>query len=279
MQRFRLRSYAPADRPQVLGLLAGLTDMYPDADRWLARRLTDADAGDAIVTCADFDNRIRGVLIETFKPAGTMKLSTIYVAPEVRRLHVASSLVYAAQERWKLLGVRSAHITVPATERSGLMPFLMRRSFLPVDVEPDRYGQGRDEVVFRWQHGRTVPRVVVFSLKPEIAQTIYAGTKKHEFRRAHVNVPAGALALVYETAPVMRVTGAFICGDAVHGAADEIAWFERDEPSRELAFSYLAGAKTASAIPIRSPWRFTVPLELEPVSGLSRPPQSYAYVG
>jgi predicted transcriptional regulator/GNAT superfamily N-acetyltransferase len=275
---FRLRSYTPAERPQVIELISGLGSMYPAADRWLARRLTDADEGNAIVTVADFAGEILGVLIETFKPDRTMKISTLYVEPEVRREQVASSLLYAAQERWRLLGIEAAYITVPASERTGLMPFLMHRSFIPVDVEPDRYGEGRDEVVFRWEQGRRIPRAVVFSLKPEIAATIYGRTKRHEFRRARVSVPAGSLALVYETAPVMRVTGAFIAGDAIHGEPDELAWFERDEASRELAFSYLTGAKTSSAIPIVRPWRFQVPLELEPITGLRRPPQSYAYV-
>lgn len=54
--------------------------------------------------------------------------------------------------------------------------------------------------------------ILVMSIKPQYADAIYGGTKKFEFRRKPpTNLKA--LYLVYETAPVSRLTGSLMfCG-------------------------------------------------------------------
>jgi predicted transcriptional regulator len=120
--------------------------------------------------------------------------------------------------------------------------------------------------------------VVVLSLHPTFARMIYRGTKTVELRK---NAPLRRLTrvLIYETAPVSRITGVL-----------EISWTRR-LPVREIwrrfssririslreFRSYLGDRKVAVVMGIRLRRRFSRPLLIEAVTGASCPPQSFRY--
>jgi predicted transcriptional regulator len=158
------------------------------------------------------------------------------------------------------------------------MPMLMRRGFVPEEILPDHYLEGRDEVVLTWRQGRVLPQVAVFSFRPDVPPLIWDGRKQHEYRRNRaVSLAPGSLVLVYESAPVKAVTGCFVSGQVTVGDPSSLVRLERGE-SRRVAASFLEGATRASAIEVFDPVRFESPLALEPLTGLVRPPMSYAFL-
>lgn len=270
--------YAAADARYVRDLLVNLPKLYPDADRWLRDRLDGAASGRAQVTLAETGDQIAGVMIEVPESRTRLRLATLYVAPRFRRRGVAGQLLALAGERWRQVGYEEVYLTVPGTNRDRLMPMLMRRGFVPEAVLPGHYRPDRDEVVLTWRQGRAVPQVAVFSFKPEVPPLLWDGRKRHEYRRNRaVSLQAGSLVLVYETSPVKAVSGCFLAGQVTVGSPEQLVRLERGE-SRRLAQGFLEGAARASAIEVVSPFHFATPLALEPLTGLARPPMSYAFL-
>jgi predicted transcriptional regulator len=122
------------------------------------------------------------------------------------------------------------------------------------------------------------PETWVFSLHPEQAGRIHAGLKTNEFRRGRVRVPPGSRVLMYETAPVGRVTGHFTVGEVHHGTPDEVLAREPNADSRRGAAPYLEGAESASGLEVVDVVRYDRPRTLREATGMSRPPQRYARV-
>lgn len=120
-------------------------------------------------------------------------------------------------------------------------------------------------------------RVVLISLRPVYADLIRANRKIHEYRRVRVSIRSGDLVLVYETAPVGRVTLKFSVGRVYHGAPNELAQLEADGEVRRLVAQYLQGARTASALEVIAPVEINPPVTLGLLAVL-RAPQSYIYL-
>ncbi len=122
-------------------------------------------------------------------------------------------------------------------------------------------------------------RPILLSLRPEYARLIYAGTKRAELRRRR---PAAKLALVvvYETAPVSRVTGWFRV-DRIETAPLSLVWRVYHD---HLAISwdefkqYLAGCLTPTVLTFSTRRCFRRGLPLRTSTGISRPPQSFCYL-
>ena len=89
-RNIEFRPFGPRDQPAILGLLSGLSTIYPDSAGWLRRRLTDTLEHRARCTVAVLDDVPVAVLIESPKGPTEIKLSTLYVAPEYRRLGIAT---------------------------------------------------------------------------------------------------------------------------------------------------------------------------------------------
>jgi predicted transcriptional regulator len=122
-----------------------------------------------------------------------------------------------------------------------------------------------------------MPRLVLFSLHPHYAAAIYNGSKGFEFRRVRTAIRPGDRALIYETAPVSRVTGEFMVGHVLSGELAELLYVAGTRAGPGVT-EYLAGANVASAIEILSPTRWPRPLGLEEAGLGQRPPLSYRFV-
>lgn len=137
---------------RVLACLApALTRHYPGGLDWLGRRLGDVRAGAARCAVALAGGMVAGVAIETPKPAGALKLSTLWVHPLLRRSGIASRLLDWRAGQWDLAGVRRTHITLPVTMRADFDALLLAHGFVHVATEAHRYGRDRHEAVYvRW---------------------------------------------------------------------------------------------------------------------------------
>jgi predicted transcriptional regulator len=121
---------------------------------------------------------------------------------------------------------------------------------------------------------------VLLSIRKEFSDAIYAGSKRFEFRRRVFDTLAHTETLIYTTSPVSRVTGRFTVQDLMVGDPQKV-W----EMTKQYAgidevryMTYFSGVSVAFALLIGGVERFDRPLELEPHFGLTRPPQSYAFV-
>jgi len=147
-----LRPYTDQDRQRVFALLSELPSLYPGGGAWLEKRLGDVRSQKAFCTLAVSAFGPVGVTIETPKGANALKLSTIFVAGSSRRLGVGSLLLGRCVRRWLATKVKHVHVTVDQRRATSLMPLLESSGFECAGVEYDRYGPGRNEVIFRWNH-------------------------------------------------------------------------------------------------------------------------------
>jgi predicted transcriptional regulator len=120
---------------------------------------------------------------------------------------------------------------------------------------------------------------VVLSLHPRFAQLIYSGKKRAELRRTR---PAKQISrvLIYETAPIRRITGWFRVGWIRTGSASSVwkklgRWISI---SRQEFRRYLRGRSSATVYWIQSVVRFRSAKHLRTVAGRSSPPQSFYYI-
>lgn len=121
---------------------------------------------------------------------------------------------------------------------------------------------------------------ILMSIKPHYADLIYTERKRFEYRKRApklVDLPI----LLYETAPVQKVTG-IIADWSILQASPEAVWTYSKTHSGLTAdrfFGYYEGCDKAVAIRIYSVVPFKDSLELQTLNPeLKRPPQSFCYV-
>jgi len=122
-------------------------------------------------------------------------------------------------------------------------------------------------------------RVALLSIHPRHAEAILDGRKRVELRRIPVSRDTTHV-LVYSTAPVQAVVGWFVVAgiDEDNRTAIWEAHREACGVSRREYRDYFAGAARAFAIKIVRAHRLQVPLSLDSLPGVKRPPQSFQYL-
>lgn len=140
----------PAEHRAVEVLLAEpLGDLYPGGRAWLARRLAAVPEFGRVTVVGPVGSPV-AVAVETWKPAGRVKLSTFYVAPEARRQRAGRALAASLTSRWLAERRDSAYVTVASQHSVALESLLRPSGFTPWAVARARYGPGRDEHVLAW---------------------------------------------------------------------------------------------------------------------------------
>ena len=123
-----------------------------------------------------------------------------------------------------------------------------------------------------------MPKFTLLSIKPKYADRIYAGTKRYEFRR-RLPVRRELPILIYESAPVQRVTG--IVPLARYLTASPVALWNLTATAagidRDTFDTYFLGSDMAGAIEILSVYRLDAPLRLGERGVPNKPPQSFCY--
>ena len=122
-------------------------------------------------------------------------------------------------------------------------------------------------------------KAILYSIHPQYAAEIYAGTKKFELRKRVPKVPLGTLCFIYETTPVASVTGCFRFGSTIIFRvydADPL-FVHACRVTHEAFYHYYEGSEFGYAITIHQPRQFSPTYSLSNF-GLSRPPQSYQFI-
>lgn len=124
--------------------------------------------------------------------------------------------------------------------------------------------------------------VCLMSIKPKWAKELYSGKKTVEFRKSS---PAlGSLVFLYESAPVMAVTGCFRVQAVLTSNASHV-WYatkvlnrvwQSGSVDRDFLFKYCGGAAgKCCAILTEDPWRFSETEWVKLEKYAVRPPQSW----
>jgi hypothetical protein len=145
-----IRRYRRADEGTAVRMLSFLPTLYPNGMLWLQKRLDDVVDGKAQCRLASFLSAPAGIAIKTPQSPGTIKLSTFWVSESFRRQGIARSLLTNSIMRWRSHDVRMVYMTAHLGAASLLSPLFKQFGFCTEPPELNRYGTGRDEVVFRW---------------------------------------------------------------------------------------------------------------------------------
>ncbi|WP_141208603.1 hypothetical protein [Streptomyces griseorubiginosus] len=129
-------------------LLRDLPNLYPHGDKWLDRTFGEIPQGKARLTVVELGTDIVAVSIEKPKDHGRMKLSTLYVRSDVRNMRVGTSFFRWLDARWRSENRKEVYMTVASEGAYELERLVKVFGFTCVAVQEDRYGLGRDEVVF-----------------------------------------------------------------------------------------------------------------------------------
>ncbi len=143
-----IRHYMPRDRDYVFHLLSFLPKLYPGSFDWLDRRLDEVEQQHALCRLALVHSTVAGILIETPKGVRTSKISTFFVGNQICRRGVGSLLFRSSLARWHTAGIDNVYVTVAGSRQKLLDPFLQSRGFVESAHLPDRYGAGRDELIY-----------------------------------------------------------------------------------------------------------------------------------
>ena len=125
--------------------------------------------------------------------------------------------------------------------------------------------------------------VLLLSIKPQYAKKIFDGSKTVELRRIKPkHLKDGDLILVYESAPVKALVGAFEVEKVIEDSIGRL-WKKVENKSaisRDEYDSYFEGASTGVGIFVRDVWKLPSPISLENLKQepyLFTPPQSFRY--
>jgi ribosomal protein S18 acetylase RimI-like enzyme len=133
-----------------------LANAYPGGDQWLSQRLDDIEDGRASARLIDAGSVLAAVAIETPKLPGQVKLSTLWVEPDLRGRGLGHELLRHCTARWAAAGICKAWITANPDAVNAVGALVVRHGFALTARERDRYGPGRDEWVFHWTSNRSV---------------------------------------------------------------------------------------------------------------------------
>ena len=121
--------------------------------------------------------------------------------------------------------------------------------------------------------------VALLSIRPQYAEEILAGRKRVEFRRRPLPREVTRV-VIYATAPVARVVGAFEI-EAIDSTTPSEAWQHYHQVGgigQEAFDSYYDGTDTAHVIRIGDVEIAQAPFALSEIDGSLRPPQSFMYL-
>lgn len=119
----------------------------------------------------------------------------------------------------------------------------------------------------------------LFAIHPRFANLILSGNKTCEYRR---KIPAKDISsiVIYATSPVSRIIGEAKVDDMLLLEKEEL-WLATNKIggiSKKEFDAYFCGVKMAGALLLSKPISYNKTLTIEEI-GLSRPPQSFCYLG
>jgi predicted transcriptional regulator len=121
-------------------------------------------------------------------------------------------------------------------------------------------------------------RRILLSIKPEYVESILAGHKRYEFRKAKCRAKVDRI-VIYATAPWMRVVGEADVNGVIEDDPEEV-WIQTAEfsgISKDFFDQYYEHAGKAIAYQLREVRQYSCPRSLQEF-GVATAPQSFVYL-
>jgi len=131
-------------------------------------------------------------------------------------------------------------------------------------------------------HNEKHAACIILAVKPRHAAKLLSGEKKVEFRRTRPRIGIGCVVLIYESSPVMAITGYYTVRDNAEGSPAHLwnCFKEHAGITWSEFHKYFAGKKKGYGIEVDSKVKLANSVGLETLrkrySGFSAP-QSYRY--
>lgn len=128
--------------------------LYPDGWRHLRDKLETSLTGKPsafVIARAAEQSSPLALAAEVDKGLHRRKLSTFWVAPDVRQLGLGTRLLDCRVSSWLHESLDSVTLTVRNERAFQLLPLLTSRGFRVIALDIDRYGPGADELVLEWR--------------------------------------------------------------------------------------------------------------------------------
>lgn len=152
--RYLVDRLGAQDVPWLLGTVGSVVDvLYPAGKTRMAERLRNAVDGYSTARVVRESSTAVPVALssEAEKGRRSVKVCTFWVHPQHRRSGIGTLLLEERVESWLHRGVENAHVTVRSARADSLFALFQKVGFRYAAVEPDRYGDGEDEVVLQWK--------------------------------------------------------------------------------------------------------------------------------
>ncbi len=124
--------------------------------------------------------------------------------------------------------------------------------------------------------------MLLISLRDELADAIYSGTKKCELRKSRPKISRGDRVAIYETRPRAAITGTMTVDDTLRAPVEELwEWVSDAGVPEDRFLRYFATQSSGFAIRIESATRLEEPIPLRDARALDssfRAPQSFLYI-
>lgn len=143
-----MTSSLAASEEDVRELLDFLPVLYPEGHSWLAKALREVACGDADAFEIRSGDRLVGILLGKVK-GNRYKVRTLFVAPEYRGRGLGGDLLRRGIDAAYASGASFVYLTVADTMSDELAPLMRSEGFRQLALERNRYGIGRDELVFQ----------------------------------------------------------------------------------------------------------------------------------
>lgn len=143
----------PADLSPLMSTVGVLVDeLYPRGAEKLLARLEDALNGYAVANVVRSHRSGAPVALasEVKKGRSGIKLSTFWVHPIMRGRGIGKVLLDSRIHHWQQCGAPAATVTVREERSPELERLFVPRGFGRAALVPDRYGEGKSEVILRW---------------------------------------------------------------------------------------------------------------------------------
>ena len=128
-----------------------------------------------------------------------------------------------------------------------------------------------------------VSDALLLSIHPKYACMIFNGEKNVELRKVKPRLKNGDLVMIYVTAPIKALAGAFKVDKVISRAPDNLWEDVKDKCgiTKKQFENYFKGKKKGYGIKFEEVWKFSIPTKLNSLRNQCpgfRPPQGYHYV-
>lgn len=228
LSKLLIRPAQPEDYAEIREFLLESSALYPGIESWWDNRVRpNLEQCRRIVLVVDTGSSLEGLFIG--KPGNSAKLCTLRLRESVRDQGVGRVLVTEGLSRLLDPDTNRFHVTISEAAEEGCKPFFESIGFRQIAVEPNRYTNGLDELIYSCPRDEVaetidnelsqgiertlfgvVPKqmpneqTLLMSLRPEFAEPILQGRKTVELRRKFSKKYEGSTIVFYVTHPVQR---------------------------------------------------------------------------